>query len=66
MAISHETGGFPGGELPQSGKRDHPGVRQFANWLGMTCVLCSGGLALESGGEEARHLIQLLKSLPMN
>ena len=36
MAISFLRGGFP---------------RQCAHWLGMTFLLCSGGLALESGGE---------------
>ena len=34
--ISFLGWGFPGGELPHGGKRNHPGVRQFANWLGMT------------------------------
>ena len=28
--------GFPGGELPQRGKRGHSGVHQCAHWFGMT------------------------------
>ncbi len=36
--ISVLTRGFPEGALPRRGKRGHPGVRQFENWLGMTDI----------------------------